>query len=63
VALLESRLFVELVKAEDGWWWHNAMIGNRPELGHGCFGMPVVGIMRGRMWCIAGGVESIALCS
>jgi hypothetical protein len=38
------------------------MIGNRPELGCGCFSMSVVGIVRGRMGSIAGGVESTTLC-
>jgi hypothetical protein len=37
------------------------MVGSSPELGCSCFGMPVVGIVRGRMWSIAGGSESTAL--
>jgi hypothetical protein len=36
--------------------------GNKPELGCGCFGMSVVGIVRGKMGSIAGGLESTALC-
>lgn len=36
---------MELAKGADSWWWHNGMTGNRPELGRGCFGMCVVGIV------------------
>jgi hypothetical protein len=44
------------------WSWQRLrMVGSRPELGCSCFGMPVVGIVRGRMWSIAGGSESTAL--
>jgi hypothetical protein len=38
------------------------MIGNRPELGRGYFGMSVVEIAKGKMVSIAGGVESTTLC-
>jgi hypothetical protein len=49
-----DRLFVELVKVEDGWWLRSGKIGNRSKLGHGCFGMSVVEIVNGKVGSIAG---------
>jgi hypothetical protein len=42
VVLVEGMLFVDLVKAEDGWLWCSDRIGNKPELELGCFGQFVV---------------------
>jgi hypothetical protein len=39
---------VELAKVVCGWLWHSGMIGNRAELGHGCFGRLVMGSVRGK---------------
>jgi hypothetical protein len=52
---------VELVKVEGGWLWHCDMIGNRPELGLGCFGRLVAERARGMMGSSVGG-EPIAWC-
>jgi hypothetical protein len=38
VALPDDMSFVEMVNVEDGWLWHNGMIGNKPELGFDYFG-------------------------
>jgi hypothetical protein len=38
------------------------MISNRLELGHGCFGMSVVEMVRAKMVSVAGGVRSTAWC-
>jgi hypothetical protein len=59
VALQGYRLFVELAKVEDGWWWHSGRISNRPELGCGYVGMYVVEIAKDKM-SIAGGEGSTA---
>jgi hypothetical protein len=53
-----DRLFVELAKVEDGWWLHSGSIGNRPEVGRGCFGMSVVEIAKDKMGSIDGGEGS-----
>jgi hypothetical protein len=53
---------VELVKVEDGWLWHNDMIGIRPDVGLGYFGRLVVGIEKCRMENIVGGGGSIVWC-
>jgi hypothetical protein len=60
VALLEDMLIVELMKVVDGWLWHSGMIGNKSELGLGCFGRLAVGNTKGKMENIAGDGEPIA---
>jgi hypothetical protein len=60
VALRGDRLFVELVKVEDGWWLRSDRIGNRSEHGRGCFGMSMVEIVKDKMRSIAGGGGSTA---
>jgi hypothetical protein len=55
-----GRLFLELAKVKDGWWLHSGRIGNRPELGHGCFAMSVVEIAKDKMGSIVGGEGSTA---
>jgi hypothetical protein len=71
VELLEGMLFVELgqgmlseelVKAVDGWMWHNGMIGIMPEVGFDCFGVFVVERSKDRMLSITGGWESTSWC-
>jgi hypothetical protein len=57
-----DRLFVELAKVEDGWWWHSGMIGNMLEVGFGYFGMLGLDNTEGRMENIVGGTKPIAWC-
>jgi hypothetical protein len=38
VALPGDMLFVGLAKVKDDWLWRSDIIGNKPELGLGCFG-------------------------
>jgi hypothetical protein len=55
-----GRLFVELAKVEDGWWWCSGMIGNLLEILSGNFGMLVLDNAEGRMQNVAGYAKPIA---
>jgi hypothetical protein len=44
-----DMLFVKLAKVGDDWLWHNDTIGNKPEVGLGCFGRIVVEKVKGKM--------------
>jgi hypothetical protein len=57
VALPKGMLFVELVKAQDGWLWCSGMTGNKLEVGLGCFGRLATKRMKGKMGSIGGGEE------
>jgi hypothetical protein len=47
-------LFGELAEVVGGWLWRNDMIGNKLELGLGCFGRLAVEKAKGRVESIGG---------
>jgi hypothetical protein len=57
-----DRLFVELMKFEDGWWWRSGMIDNMPEVVFSYFGRLGLDNGEGRMENIASSAEPIAWC-
>jgi hypothetical protein len=54
VVLQEGMLFGELAEVVGGWLWRNDMIGNKLELGLGCFGRLAVEKAKGRVESIGG---------
>jgi hypothetical protein len=62
VELAEGMLFVELVKAMGGWWWHSGRIDNKPEFSPGYFSGLVAERAKGRIENIGGEAEPTTLC-
>jgi hypothetical protein len=54
VVVVDDMLFLELVKDEDDWLWHNGRIGSMPEVGFDCFGKFAVEKVKDKMENIVG---------